>query len=165
MKIAFLDRDGTINKDYPDEIWSNIREPEILDGAIKGLIYLKELGYKFIVITNQYIIDDGYITLQDYKDFNRRLVFILNNKNIEIMDIFYCPHSEKKNCNCYKPKPGMIYNALKKFPSIDMGKSILIGDSIGDKELAEFFNMDFYGIDIEYKNRIKNISEIKKYIR
>lgn len=165
MKVAFLDRDGTINKDYPDKIWSDIKNPEILSGSIEGLIYLRDLGYKFIIITNQYIINEGYISLKDYKEFNRKLINILRNNNIEIMDVFYCPHIKKENCNCFKPRPGMIYNALNKYPNIDIDSSIFIGDSLVDKELAEIFNMNFYGVNIDCKNKIRNILEIKKYIR
>ena len=55
LKIAFLDRDGTIIKDYPDEKWREIKEPEFLEGSIEGLKRLKEMGYDFIIITNQYL--------------------------------------------------------------------------------------------------------------
>ena len=50
LKIAFLDRDGTIIKDYPDEKWREIKEPEFLKGSIEGLKRLKEMGYDFIII-------------------------------------------------------------------------------------------------------------------
>ena len=53
LKIAFLDRDGTLIKDYPDEKWREIKEPEFLEGSIEGLKRLKEMGYDFIIITNQ----------------------------------------------------------------------------------------------------------------
>ena len=56
MKVAFLDRDGTINKDYDDNDWKHINNPEILDGNIEGLKKLKYYGYEIIIITNQYII-------------------------------------------------------------------------------------------------------------
>ena len=47
LKIAFLDRDGTLIKDYPDEKWREIKEPEFLEGSIEGLKRLKEMGYDF----------------------------------------------------------------------------------------------------------------------
>lgn len=50
LKIAFLDRDGTLIKDYPDEKWREIKEPEFLEGSIEGLKRLKEMGYDFIII-------------------------------------------------------------------------------------------------------------------
>ena len=56
IKVVFLDRDGTINKDYDDNVWKNINNPEILDGNIEGLKKIKYYGYIIIIITNQYII-------------------------------------------------------------------------------------------------------------
>ena len=64
MKIAFLDRDGTINKDYPDAEWTQIEDPEILPGAIEGMRELLARGYEIIVITNQYTIGEGLISLE-----------------------------------------------------------------------------------------------------
>jgi len=57
VKVAFLDRDGTIIRDYPDNIWGSVNDPEFLTGSIQGMKELSELGFKFIVITNQYLID------------------------------------------------------------------------------------------------------------
>ena len=56
MKIAFLDRDGTINLDYPDMDWKNIENPVLLEGAITGMKYLREQGFEIIIVSNQYII-------------------------------------------------------------------------------------------------------------
>ena len=144
-KVAFLDRDGTINKDYPDSMWSNIKEPELLPNTIQGLRILQDLGYKLIIITNQYIIADGIITLEDYHKFNDKLLDILNNNGINISRVYYCPHNDNDNCICKKPKTGMVDNALKDF-DIDLEKSIYIGDSVGDKKLAHAFNLKFYGV-------------------
>ncbi|HHX69183.1 MAG: HAD family hydrolase [Miniphocaeibacter sp.] len=164
MKVAFLDRDGTINKDYKDEQWSKIEEPEILPGSIEGLKYLQNKGFKFIIITNQYIIGENYITTKQYKDFNIKLLEILKDNGINIEDIFYCPHSREEKCNCIKPKIGMIEQANRKYPSIDMSESIFIGDSKCDMELAENIGVKFFGINLNCKNKIENIWEISKFI-
>ena len=74
LKIAFLDRDGTLIKDYPDEKWREIKEPEFLEGSIEGLKRLKEMGYDFIIITNQYLINDGIISLNDYQQFTGKFL-------------------------------------------------------------------------------------------
>ena len=113
MKVAFLDRDGTINRDYPDHIWSQIQSPEILPGAIQGMKYLKEKGYKIIIITNQYTIGEGFISLKQYHDFNEQLLILLEENDISILDVFYCPHSRKEQCDCCKPKNGLIKQALR----------------------------------------------------
>ena len=151
MKVAFLDRDGTINKDYDDNDWKHINNPEILDGNIEGLKKLKYYGYEIIIITNQYIISDGIISEQQYEDFNRKLIESLKNEGIDILKIYYCPHNDLANCNCKKPKTGMIDNALNDF-DIDLAKSFYIGDDYNDYELAKKFGLDFYGIEIVHSN-------------
>ncbi len=102
IKVAFLDRDGTINKDYPDEQWRYIKEPELLEGSIEGMQRMLELGYQIIIITNQYNIHDDIITLDDYYSFTNKLLTKLNQHNIEILDIFFCPHNDKDHCHCKK---------------------------------------------------------------
>ena len=103
LKIAFLDRDGTLIKDYPDEKWREIKEPEFLEGSIEGLKRLKEMGYDFIIITNQYLINDGIISLNDYQQFTGKLLKKLKEENI---DIVVYGHSHKSNI--YEDK-GILY--------------------------------------------------------
>lgn len=166
LKIAFLDRDGTIIKDYPDEKLREIKEPEFLKGSIEGLKRLKEMGYDFIIITNQYLINDGIISLNDYQQFTGKFLKKLKEENIDILKIYFCPHNEKDHCHCKKPKPGMIEQAKKDF-LIDMNNSIYIGDSHVDYLLAKHFNLTFYGINYNGDNvkSYRSILEISKQIK
>lgn len=161
MKIAFLDRDGTINKDYPDGDWKDRTTPEILAGSIEGLLSLRELEYEIIIVTNQYIINEGIITTMQYQDFQHHLLKLLKSNNIEILDTFYCPHTDAESCNCKKPQTGLSDIALKKYPKIDLPNSIYIGDSICDQELASQFKIKFFGINGHYFNNCYNsINEV-----
>ena len=166
LKIAFLDRDGTIINDYPDEKWREIKEPEFLKGSIEGLKRLKEMGYDFIIITNQYLINDGIISLNDYQQFTGKFLKKLKEENIDILKIYFCPHNEKDHCHCKKPKPGMVEQAKKDF-LIDMNNSIYIGDSHVDYLLAKHFNLTFYGINYNGDNvkSYRSILEISKQIK
>lgn len=166
LKIAFLDRDGTLIKDYPDEKWREIKEPEFLEGSIEGLKRLKEMGYDFIIITNQYLINDGIISLNDYQQFTGKFLKKLKEENIDILKIYFCPHNEKDHCHCKKPKPGMIEQAKKDF-LIDMNNSIYIGDSQVDYLLAKHFTLTFYGINYNGDNvkSYRSILEISKQIK
>lgn len=166
LKIAFFDRDGTIIKDYPDEKWREIKEPEFLEGSIEGLKRLKEMGYDFIIITNQYLINDGIISLNDYQQFTGKFLKKLKEENIDILKIYFCPHNEKDHCHCKKPKPGMIEQAKKDF-LIDMNNSIYIGDSHVDYLLAKHFNLTFYGINYHDDNvkSYHSILDISKQIK
>lgn len=162
MKIAFLDRDGTINADYHDNEWRNVEHPELLDKTIDGLKYIIKKGYNIIIITNQYIIGEKIITHDMYEQFNSELLYMLNKNYIDILDIFYCPHSRKDNCDCCKPKTGLIKQALSKYPEIDISNSFMCGDSKSDMECAKNAGLDFYGINIGDK-QIKNLSELSYY--
>ena len=155
-KIAFLDRDGTISKEYSDEEWKNINTPVLLNNTIKGLKIIKDLGYDIIVLTNQNLIADGIISFKQYEDYNNKLICILEDNNISILKTYYCPHNDLDNCNCKKPKTGMIDLCLDEY-NIDLTNSLYIGDSYSDYNLSKKFNIRFYGI------KGKNNDKIFKY--
>lgn len=153
MKVAFLDRDGTLCRDYPDDQWPAIKEPELLPGVLSGLQRLRDDGYRLIMLTNQYTIGEGYITLEQYQEFTDILCRILNENGIVFLDIFYFPHRREDACQCCKPQPGMIEEALRKYPEIEMSESILIGDSEADRKLAENVGLPFYQVGMITDNR------------
>ncbi|SDY52976.1 Polynucleotide kinase 3 phosphatase [Proteiniborus ethanoligenes] len=74
MKVAFLDRDGTIIEDYEDELWRNKTEPIFLSGSLEALEKIKRKGYEIIIITNQYLIDEKIISIQQYQDFTNKFI-------------------------------------------------------------------------------------------
>lgn len=154
MKIAFLDRDGTIVEDYEDEDWINNEKPEFIHKAFDLLRELKAKGFSIIIITNQYLIDEGYITYDFYNNFTNLMLKKLEEESIEILDVFFCPHSRLENCSCAKPNTGMIEKSIKKYPGIDLNKSIIIGDSKCDMDLA--IRMNFKGFYINSKEKINN---------
>jgi D-glycero-D-manno-heptose 1,7-bisphosphate phosphatase len=146
MKVAFLDRDGTIVKDYPDAKWTHVEAPEFLPESIEGLKTLRSKGYELIVVTNQYIINDGFITIDQYHDFTEKIVNQLKSHGIELLDIFYCAHSSEEGCMCKKPQIGMFEEAIAKYEGIDISKSLMIGDSECDKSFASNAELSFYGV-------------------
>lgn len=164
MKIAFFDRDGTIIKDYLDEEWTTITHPEFLPGSIEALQQLLERGYKIIIITNQYLINEGYISLQQYEEINKRMLEELTLQGVTILDVFYCPHGRKEGCDCCKPQTGMIQQAIEKYPAIELEESFIIGDSIVDMELAVRMDMAGFGINVEVPDKAKKIHKIGEVI-
>lgn len=168
IKVAFLDRDGTIVKEYDDDGWINRTEPEFLNGSIDALKQINKLGYKIIIITNQSLINKGLIKLEEYHKFNENLILQLNKHNIDVLDIFFCPHTKEENCTCKKPKPGMILQACKKY-NIDLEKSFVAGDSLSDEGIAEYFHLKFFGVNFPPKKstdiEIKNLLDIVQYIK
>ena len=166
MKVAFFDRDGTIALDYSDREWSHIEDPVMMPYAVDAMKFINQLGYKIIIITNQYIIGEGYITQSQYEDYNKKLLSILKENDIEILDVFFCPHKRSDNCKCCKPATGMVESALLKYSEIDLDKSVVVGDSISDMQLAEELNVKAYGLGIDFDyakyERIDNLKELIK---
>lgn len=136
MKIAFLDRDGVINKEV--NYLYKIDDFEFTQNCIIGLKRLIEHGYQIIIVTNQAGIARGYYTEHDYVVLTSWYRSELLKLGIKILDIFYCPHHPEGSvaefsfeCSCRKPNIGMLELASKKY-QIDMEESILIGDKESD---------------------------------
>ncbi len=153
MKVAFLDRDGTIIKDYPDVMWQFIKKPDFITNSIEALKEIKRKGYEIIVITNQYLISDGIISLDDYYRFSKAFEETLSHSGVSILSIYFCPHNDSDHCQCKKPKTGMIEQALMDYPLIDLSQSFIVGDSDVDLQLAQQIGMQFYGIHIQSNDK------------
>lgn len=133
-KVAFLDRDGVINRDSAAYIKSR-EEFEFLPGSIPALVRLCEAGYDVIIITNQSAVNRGMITLKSLDDMHRMMKKTIQRHGGRIRDIYYCPHRPDEGCDCRKPKPGLIFKACDQY-KIDLNHSIMVGDSAKDIECA-----------------------------
>jgi len=151
MKVAFLDRDGTIVSDYPDELWPHASKPEFLPGAIEALEAFQRKGYQLIIVTNQYLIGEGLVAQAQYDAFSGSMLEVLAKQGVQILDIFHCPHRRDNSCACMKPRPGLVQAALTKYPGIDLHQSFLAGDSASDIELAAAVGLRAFSIGFESK--------------
>lgn len=136
MKVAFLDRDGVINKETG--YLYKISSFEFTYRCFEALSNIKNKGYEIIIFTNQSGIARGYYSEDDFHALMNWVKSTLTNHQISIKDIFFCPHHPngvvkkyKKDCECRKPKPGMLLDAIKKH-DIDMDSSFVVGDKISD---------------------------------
>jgi D-glycero-D-manno-heptose 1,7-bisphosphate phosphatase len=102
MKVAFLDRDGTIVSDYPDEFWHQVREPAFLPGAIEALAALRHKGYQIIIVSNQYLIGEGLITQEQYDTLSASMLQVLATHGIQVLDIFLLPASSRQRRRLYE---------------------------------------------------------------
>nr|MCR5687218.1 HAD-IIIA family hydrolase [Lachnospiraceae bacterium] len=145
---VFVDRDGVINSivwnDDIEQLDSpmKVSEFEFLPGAPEALKKIQEKGYYIFVVTNQPAAAKGKTSLAALYDINTYMRESLSDEGVDIDDLFMCPHYPKelpeskekfliRDCGCRKPKPGLIYMAMRKY-NIDLSSSFMIGDSCSD---------------------------------
>ncbi len=133
-KAVFIDRDGVINNDEGHYYIYRTKDFKLNTGIIEGLKQLHNAGYKLIVITNQGGVAKGEYTEDDVEKIHGHFLQLMFDNDIRIADIYYCPHhSDVEECDCRKPKPGMILQAIDEH-DISAKESYLIGDSDRDIE-------------------------------
>ncbi len=134
LKTVFLDRDGVINKGRSDYVKS-ISELEIFPYVAKNIELLKNAGFLVVVITNQSAINRGIITHEVVNQIHDSIQNHLKTNGTCVDGFFYCPHKPDENCNCRKPKSGLLHQAILEL-NIDLNSSWMIGDSNSDIEAA-----------------------------
>ena len=159
-KAVFLDRDGVINKEV--NYLSDPKDFEFIDGSIEALKILKQKGYLVIIITNQAGIARGLFTEETLKAIHHKMIRILKENNMELDDIYYCPHHPEFTgpCDCRKPEPGMILKAQIKH-NIDLTNSYMVGDTLSDIETGKNANcktaLVLTGYGKEEQNKIDSL--------
>ena len=127
---VFLDRDGVIIKNRSTYVrtWDDV---EILPDVLPALARMTTRPYKIIVITNQSVVGRGLISLHAAEKINQRLTDTIKKSGGRIDGFFMCPHKHDDNCECRKPRPGLIFQAAHTL-TLDLKRSILIGDALTD---------------------------------
>jgi len=135
-KAIFLDRDGIINNERGKYTYK-IEDFTFVNGIIKNLISFQKAGFLLIIITNQGGIAKQVFNLSDFEKLNNYMLTELKKENIEISDIYFCPHhSDLEKCICRKPDSLMLEKAIAYY-NIDPAKSYIIGDKLSDIEAGE----------------------------
>ena len=138
-KAVFLDRDGTIIPNTGARTASRRVEP--LPGAVEAVHRFRQAGFLVIVITNQSAIARGYYTEEELADMHEHLLAKFEDKDAAIDALYYFPHHPdeaerpeyQKDCDCRKPKPGMLLRAAEEH-RIALDRSYLVGDDPRDIE-------------------------------
>lgn len=136
MRAVFLDRDGVINRMIENGYVLKWEDFEFLPGVDQAISYLNTKNIPVIVISNQACVGKGLISMEGLKAINDRMLQELGSKSASILDVYVCPHVEKDNCDCRKPKPGLLIRAAREH-GIDLKSSIFIGDSDSDVEAGK----------------------------
>lgn len=140
QKAVFLDRDGVIN--VYKEFLTDISEFELLPGVAEAIRKINSSGYLAIVVTNQPVVARGEVTWSELNEIHNKMETLLGIEGAYIDGLYFCPHHPHKGyigevaelkteCDCRKPKPGMLLNAAKDY-NIDLHASWMIGDSVND---------------------------------
>jgi D-glycero-D-manno-heptose 1,7-bisphosphate phosphatase len=130
FKLIVLDRDGVINQDSPEFIKSP-EEWHAIPGSLAAIAKLNRLGCPVVVATNQSGIARGLYTLADLELIHAKMLREIEAAGGHIDGVFICPHGPEDNCDCRKPKPGLLLQIAKKF-NVEPSEMLTIGDSMRD---------------------------------
>jgi D-glycero-D-manno-heptose 1,7-bisphosphate phosphatase len=139
-KLIVLDRDGVINEDSDDYIKSP-DEYIPIKGSLKAIADLNEAGYTVVVASNQSGIARGLFSMETLEAMHDKLNTLLAEQQGKIDKIYFCPHSPDENCDCRKPKPGMLHKIIKDY-DVTPSDVTMIGDSMKDIEAASLVGME-----------------------
>ena len=131
----FLDRDGVINKEkYKDYIYK-YHEFIFYEGVPEAIKILSDRFKHVIITTNQRGVGRGLMTEADLLDIHNNMVRDLESAGGRIDKIYFCI-ADDNNDPCRKPNPGMIFEAQKDFPDIDLQRSLIVGNNMSDMEFG-----------------------------
>jgi D-glycero-D-manno-heptose 1,7-bisphosphate phosphatase len=132
MTAVFLDRDGVIiRKAEEGEYIADWSEVEFLPGALEAMALLRRRGFELFVATNQRGIATGKIQKSKLSEIHRKLRDVVERADAHISEIYCCPHDVFEECECRKPKPGMLFRAAREH-QLELSECWMIGDSESD---------------------------------
>jgi D-glycero-D-manno-heptose 1,7-bisphosphate phosphatase len=163
-KIVFLDRDGVINSNKPNNGYiSSLKDFKWIPGAIKAIKNFNKKKYKVIVVSNQSGVARGFFGIKDVKKIHHYIQRKLKENGAKIDTFYFCPYHKdgiikkyKKNSSLRKPNIGMFHLAKKKW-NIDRKNSFMIGDQKTDMEFAKRAKIN--GYLFKKKNLYKFVKE------
>ncbi|SEM53848.1 D,D-heptose 1,7-bisphosphate phosphatase [Prevotella sp. ne3005] len=141
----FLDRDGTISREV--NLLNKPEQLELIEGAAEAIRLINKSDYLSIIVTNQPVIARNLCSIEELEYIHASLETMLGKERAYMNAIYYCPHHPdrgypeerpeyKIDCECRKPKPGMLLQAAKDW-NIDLSKSYMIGDSDRDLKVGQ----------------------------
>lgn len=142
MRVAFLDRDGTIIHEPPDTKLSTKETFAILPGAIEGLRKLKGLGFQLVIVSNQGSGSPKSYREESFRETQMMLEEACGSEGMTFDAVFMCPHTAEDACECRKPKTGMV-DAYLRSHDIDLTSSVMIGDRETDGAFAKNIGVRF----------------------
>ncbi|HSG65426.1 MAG TPA: bifunctional histidinol-phosphatase/imidazoleglycerol-phosphate dehydratase HisB [Gammaproteobacteria bacterium] len=134
-KILFLDRDGTLIEEPPDNQVDALEKLRLVQGVIPALLALQDAGYQFVIVSNQDGLDTPAFPREQFEAVREHMLALFRSQGITFAAEFYCPHTSADGCGCRKPRAGLIAEFLRA-TDLDRSASAVIGDRETDLELA-----------------------------
>jgi len=134
MKLVILDRDGTINHDS-DQYIKSPAEWKPIKGSLEAIARLSQNGWRVVVATNQSGIGRGLFDMATLNAIHDTMHRAVHQAGGRIDAIFFCPHAGDANCECRKPKPGMLLEIARRM-NVELAGVPLVGDSLRDLQAA-----------------------------
>ena len=134
MRLIVLDRDGVINHDS-DQFIKSPEEWRAIPGSLEAIAHLNQAGYRVVIATNQSGVGRGLFGMTTLTAIHDKMFKALTQVGGRIDAVFYCPHAADSNCECRKPKPGMLQQIGTRF-GVDMRDVPVVGDGLRDLQAA-----------------------------
>jgi len=131
MKVALLDRDGTLIFDPPDYRVKTLHDLHFFEDTTAAMKYLNDNGFEIILITNQAGIGEGVITEEQFWSIHNAMLARLKQRGVRVLDTFMCSATQDSDDPWRKPNPGMLLAAAEKY-GFDLGKTFMVGDRLSD---------------------------------
>lgn len=157
-RLIFLDRDGTVIKDYKDKEWQTV---ECIKPINKKLLKFLDLNnFTIIFISNQYLVEEGYLSKKKFDILHLQFIDYLEKIKLQNYEIKYALCDRKKNDYSTKPNGGMVLKYMVENELSDFRNIVYIGDSKDDKKMADHLQIKFFNISVLDEEEV--IEQLKK---
>lgn len=158
-KYLFIDRDGTLVAEPADEQVDQYEKIKFEKNVIPALLKLIDFGYTLVMVTNQDGLGTNSFTEEDFLKVQNLILDVFSTQGVNFSEVLVCPHFPHENCECRKPKTGLVLKYLKD-TDWDRENSYVIGDRITDVKLAENMGIKSF----QYNADTLNWNDIAKSI-
>ncbi|MEX2496500.1 MAG: bifunctional histidinol-phosphatase/imidazoleglycerol-phosphate dehydratase HisB [Woeseia sp.] len=134
-KVLFVDRDGTLIEEPPDQQVDCLDKIRLVAGVIPALLQLRDAGFRFVMVTNQDGLGTDSFPLEHFERCQEHILSLFRSQGIRFDPILICPHRENEGCACRKPRSGLLTPFLA-HTSLDLERCAVVGDRQTDVQLA-----------------------------
>jgi D-glycero-D-manno-heptose 1,7-bisphosphate phosphatase len=141
-KLVILDRDGVINVDS-DAFIKSPDEWVAIPGSLEAIARLNQAGYRVAIASNQSGIGRGLFDMAALNAMHEKMNRAAAAVGGRIDAVFFCPHTQEDECECRKPKPGMLQQIVERF-EIDPADTPMVGDSLRDLQAGAALGFELH---------------------